>query len=285
MRVPVQRALATALLAFAALAACVRAPPADLARDPRTLLAEVRSEQDKVKRVRGRARVSIHSPRASGSANEWIAAEKPDRVHLETLDFFGNVAAALVADGRRFALYDARTATFYRGEPTPENISRLLPVALAADELASILCGSAPILRGDPLSVEVKDGLLYLTIASADRAQRLAIGEQAAIERAFVRRIARAAGGLEEAAPIYDLDLSHFRSLGTARFPVEARLDAPLDKARIELSWSDVELNGPPQEALFHLEPPKGAKIVELSPGASVPELDIPLSPPEKRGE
>ncbi len=278
-------ARAAPLLACAALAACVRAPPADLSRDPRMLLAEVRSQQEKVKRVRGSARVSIRSPRASGSANEWIAAAKPDRLHLETLDFFGNVAAVLVADGRSFALYDARAATFYRGEPTPENISRLLPVVLPADELVTILCGSAPILRGEPLSVEVKDGLLVLTIAAADRSQQLGIGEQAAIERSLIRRVVRAAGGVEEPAPIYDLELSHFRSLGAARFPVDARLDAPLDEARIELSWSDVELNGPLDEALFHLEPPKGAKVVELLPGAAVPELEIPLSPPEKRGE
>ncbi len=275
------RACAAALLAFAA---CVRTPPADLSRDPRTLLAEVRSRQEKVKRVRGRARVGIRSPRASGSANEWIAAEKPDRLRFETLDFFGNVAAVLVADGRRFALYDARAATFYRGEPTPENVSRLLPVMLPADELATMLCGSAPVIPGEPISVDVKDGLLVLTVAAAGRQQQLGIGEQATIERSLVRRQVRTDGGIE-LSPTFDLELSHFRSIGAVRFPLGAQLDAPRDQARIELFWSDVELNGPSDEALFRLEPPRGVKVVELSPGASAPPMEIPLAPLEKRRE
>jgi hypothetical protein len=283
------RPLATLPLAVSAilfglvLTACPRVPPADLSRDPQLLLAQVRAEQQKVIRVQGRARVSIHSPRQSGSASQWIAAEKPDRLHLETLDFFGNVAAVLVADGRSFSLFDARTSTYYRGEPTPENVSRLLPVVLSASDLVAMLCGSAPVLPGDPGAVEVAGELLDLEVVAGGRSQALGIGERAAIERSRMRRGAAVSGSSPQT--IYDLEFSHFRTLGATRFPVEARLEAPREQAQIDLTWSEVELNGTLAESLFRSNPPQGARVVELSPGTAVPELRIPLGPAEERRE
>lgn len=263
---------------------CPRVPPSDLSRDPQMLLEQVRAQQQKVVRVQGRARVSIHSPRQNGSASQWIAAEKPDRLHLETLDFFGNVAAVLVADRRSFSLFDARTSTYYRGEPTPENVSRLLPVVLSANDLVTMLCGSAPMLSGEPGSLEIVDGLLSLEIVAGSRSQLLGIGERAAIERSRLRR-GLTSGDSGSPVTIYDLEFSYFRFLGAARFPVKVQLDAPREQARIDLTWSDVELNGTLSEVLFRMTPPQGAKIVELSPGAVVPELRFPLDPTEKRQE
>src|SRR6266536_511391 len=87
----------------------------------------------------GCPRVKIKSPGANGTVTEFAAAEKPDRVHLETLDFFGNPAAVLVAADGRFAFLDARANVFYRGDATPENVARLLPVMIPVEELVVIL--------------------------------------------------------------------------------------------------------------------------------------------------
>jgi hypothetical protein len=102
---------------LAALSAVVggcasRVPPADLSRDPAALLEQVRAAQARVTRVRGSARVNIESPGGSGTVTELAAAEKPDRLRLETLDFFGNPAAVLVAAGGRFAFHDQRENVF-----------------------------------------------------------------------------------------------------------------------------------------------------------------------------
>ena len=51
--------------------------------------------------VPGTAKLRVDSPSLRGTVTEFVAAEKPARVHLETLDFFGNPAAVLVADGDR----------------------------------------------------------------------------------------------------------------------------------------------------------------------------------------
>lgn len=255
-----------------ALAGCPRVPPADLSRDPSALLDQVRGAQERVRRVRGSARVRISSPGASGSAVEFAAAEKPDRVHLETLDFFGNPVAVLVAAGGRFGFHDARANVFYRGDATPENVSRLLPVVIPVEELVVILCGSAPILPGTPLEVTAKDDLLLLTIGLGDVGQRLAVGERASVEWSRVRRALPARGApASEASPAYDLEFDGFGLRSGARFPSEVKLDAPSGKSRIQLAWRDVEVNPDLDPALFRFEPPRGARVVDLARGAPVP--------------
>jgi hypothetical protein len=264
------------LAAAAALLGCPRVPPPDLSRDPAELLAAVRAAQDRVARVQGSAKVRIDSPGVSGWVDEFAAAEKPDRVRLETRDFFGNVAAVLVADGGRFAFYDARRQVYYRGEATPENVSRLLPVALPAAELATVLCGSAPLVEGAPLAVEASGARLLLRLGAGPAAQELGVGEEAAVETSRVRRPAPAPG----AGPDHDLEFEAFRRRGGARFPTVARLAVPAAGVRLELRWKeDLEVNGPADPALFRLDPPRGARVVDLAPGAAVPRVELPARP------
>lgn len=272
------RSLTAALLVLAA--ACARVPPATLSRDPSALLDQVRASQARVQRVRGAAHLRIASPSFSGAVTEFVAAEKPDRVHLETLDFFGNPVAVLVAAGGRFGFHDARANVFYRGDATPENVSRLLPVVIPVEELVVILCGSAPVLPGTPLEVTPRDDLLLLTIGLGDVGQRLAIGERAAVEWSRVRRATTAAGGaVGDVAPAYDLEFGGFELRSGIRFPSEVKLDAPSGKSRIQLAWrNDVQVNAELEQALFRFEPPRGARVVELAHGAPVPVAPEPPS-------
>ncbi len=272
------RPLAAAALA-AALAGCPRAPPPDLSRDPEQLLEAVRGVQGRVQRVRGRARVRVESPGTSGTVDELVAAEKPDRLRLETLDFFGNVATVLVADGKRFALYDAREGVLYRGDATPENVSRLLPLTLPAEEIATMLCGSAPLLPAAPVSVEPDGALLRLALASGGAHQALGIGAEAAVEWSHLRRGA-AAGSAPGEGPDYDLAFDVFRHRGGARFPTEVDLSAPSARVRVALRWKDdLEVNGPAEPGLFRLEPPRGARVVDLPPGGAAPAAPFPVRP------
>jgi outer membrane biogenesis lipoprotein LolB len=263
--------------AASVLSGCPRVPPADLSRDPVALLGEVRAAQARVRTVRGTARVHIESPGLSGTVTEFAAVEKPDRVRLETLDFFGNPAAVLVADRGAFAFLDVRAGVFYRGKATPENVSRLLPFVIPVEELVTILCGSAPLLPGTPLDVNVDGGLLLLTLGRGDTGQRLAIGEAASVEWSRVRRTTGEGAAASEAAPAYDLEFDDFRRRGGVRFPTRLELDAPAGRAHIRLSWrDDVELNAPLEPSLFRLRPPKGARVVDLEGDAAAPRSRAP---------
>ncbi|HEX7489991.1 MAG TPA: DUF4292 domain-containing protein [Anaeromyxobacteraceae bacterium] len=265
-----------ALLALFALAGCPRLQAPNLSRDPDALLDQVAASQRRVQRVSGRARVKVTSPSLSGTVSELIAAEKPDRVHLETLDFFGSPAAVLVAADGRFALHDARGKVFYRGPATPANISRLLPFDLPVEELVTILCGSAPLLPGKPLEVRSQDGLVLLTIGLGDVGQRLALGEQATVVWSRLRREVPAGSPPAVANPAYDLAFDHFVDRGGIRFPNAVDVDAPAGKARVELSWRDLEVNGAIDRELFQLAPPRGVRVVDLEGGTPAPRQPVP---------
>lgn len=265
-------------LLLAALAGC-RVPPPDLSRDPAALLLAVRAARARVERVEGSARVRVDSPEASGWVDQFLAAERPDRVRVETRDFFGNVASVLVAGGGRFALYDARGQVLYRGEATPGNLSRLLPLAMPAADLADLLCGSAPLLEGEPSRVSADGSRLELLLSGAGGEQRLWVGEEAAVEASRVRPSSPDPG-----RPAYDLELDAFRRRGGVRFPTAARLEAREARVRLELRWKeDLEVNGPSDPSLFRLDPPRGARVVDLEPGSAPPRVGLPARPDPPR--
>jgi outer membrane biogenesis lipoprotein LolB len=253
------------LLALAVAAACAkRAPPPDLSADPAALLQQVERTQARVERVRGEARVKIESPAGNGSLTQFVVAERPDRLRLDALDFFGNPVAALVADGGRFALLDLRERVYYRGTATPENLARLLPIAIPAGELVQLFCGAAPLAEaGRPVSVEAGDGVARLTLEAPDRTQRLDVGAGAAVHAS---RIGPPAGGAPPPG-WYGVAFDRFEERGGRPFPGTVRVDAPEARVSLHLSWKEIEVNGVLPGGSFDLPPPPGARVVELDGG------------------
>ena len=247
--------------ALVALAGChPRRPPPDLSLDPAALLAEVKAAQARVVSVQGRARVGVESPRGSGTTEQYLVAERPDRLRVEVQDFFGNVVASLAVEAGRLALYDARERTFLLGAATPANLARLLPVALTPEELVTLLCGSAPLLEGAPVSADPGDGLVLLTLRDGPLVQRLEVGPGAALLSASRHRVTPAG----ETPAGLDAEFSVHRTRAGQRVPTDLAVRAPAAGVAISLHWRDLEVNGAVDPALFRLAPPAGARVVDL---------------------
>jgi hypothetical protein len=253
--------LLSALLAAQAVGCAprLRPPPPGLPTDPAALLAEVRAAQGRVVSVQGLARVTVEGPEGAGGLEQYVAAERPGRLRLENHDFFGNVLSVLAVDGDTLALYDARQRTFQRGAATAENVGRLVPVALPPADLVTLLCGSVPILDGEPVDASPVDGALRLTLRRGQALQRLDVGAGAAVLRS--RSSTGGVVGLE-------VELSGHRLRGGALLPAEVRARAPGAGLALALRWKEVEVNGPLDAALFRLAPPDGARVVDLAPPA-----------------
>ncbi len=243
------------VVAGLALGACARrAPPPDLSLEPVALLAQVRDAAARVVAVRGAARIRVKG-QGSGSLPAFVAAEKPDRLHLEALDFFGNPAAVLVAAGGRLAIYDARERTYYRGAATARNVARLVPLPLAPEELVAILCG-APLLRGEAVRAEAGRGHVTLEVREGGRTTTVRVIARAAVARATVRD--PLGGG-------YELANGDRRNVDGAFLPADVTLSSDRPPVRVELAWTDeVEANPPGDAALFRMDAPAGARVVEL---------------------
>lgn len=268
------RARLSLAAALAALAACTpRTPPPDLALEPAALLAEVEGAAASVTRVQGEARLRLDAPGARGVVPAWVAVERPDRLHVEALDFFGNPVATLVTAGGRLAIYDARARTFYRGAATAANLARLVPLPLTPERLVAVLCGT-PVLAGAAASAEPGRGYVTLELRDGPRTTSLRVGPRAAVLRASFR-------GLAPALPDHDVRYSGFLELEHARFPTEVAITSSSPAVRVELAWKEPDLATPARAALFRMEPPSGARVVDLDAAPEAPgPVPLPLVPP-----
>ena len=256
----------------AALAACTpRVPPPDLSLEPAALLGQVEAAAW-VTHVQGDARLRLEAPGAKGVVTAWVAAARPDRLHVEVLDFFGNPAATLVSAGGRLAIYDARTRTFYTGAASAANVARLVPLPLPPGRLVALLCG-APVLSGAPISAEPGRGYVALELRDGPRTTSVRVGPRAAVLQAIFR------GGAPVLAD-HEVRYDGFMMLERGRFPTEVVVTSGDPDVRVELGWKEPDLTAVPEAALFRMAPPAGARIVDLdaSPEPTLPPLQ-PLAP------
>lgn len=251
------------LALLAAAAGChPRSPPPDLSLDPARLLAQVEAAQARCASVRGEARVRVEAPGGSGVVPALVAAERPDKLYVETVDFFGNTVAVLATTSGELSLYDARARVLYRGAATPENLARLLPLPLSPAELVAILCGTAPLLPGAPLRAEAGPGYVTLVLAAGERTQALRIGRGALVQRSDLRVAGAPAPGT------YDLAFRARDAFEGGVFPGEVALSAEASAVRMKLTWGEAQPNATIDPALFSPPPPRGARIVDLAEAA-----------------
>jgi hypothetical protein len=266
------RSLAPALAAAlaAVLGACVpRTPPPDLSLDPPALLAQVYGASGIVSHVQGEARLHVEAPGQKGTAPAFVAVERPDRLHVEVLDFFGNPSAVLVTSGGQLAIYDRRARTFYRGKATAANVARLVPLPLAPERLVGLLLGAPP-LDGVPAPVLPGGGYVTLQLNDPPRATVVRVGPHAVIERVTYMG--------EPGVPDYEVRYRSFLDLPAGRLPTEVEISAESAGVRIELAWKEGDLTVPVAASLFRMEPPAGARVVDLD-AAPEPLPGLPLSP------
>jgi hypothetical protein len=255
-----------ALVVAALATACPpRVPPPDLALEPEPLLEQVRATAATIQSARGEVRVRVKG-REGVAVPAFVAAQKPAWLHLEALDFFGNPIAVLVVADGRLSIYDARDRTFYRGAATPENVGRLVPIAIAPEELVAALCG-APLLEGEAVGAEPGRGYITLEVRDGRRSTTLRVVAGAAVERAAVR----APSGR------YDVLWALPHAVSGAAPPGDVTLTSKDPAVRVEVGWVDYEANAALDASLFRMEPPAGARIVELDvPAATLPPPVFP---------
>jgi len=64
------------------------------------------------------------------------------------------------------------------------------------------------------------------------------------------------------------VELSGHRLHGGTLLPAEVKARAPGARLALSLRWKEVEVNAALDPALFRLDPPEGARVVDLEPPA-----------------
>ena len=211
--------------------------------------------------MKASAKVSAKSPHQKGTVDELVSAERPARLHLETLDFFGRPIAVLVTADGHFSLFDSAKGVFYRGPASPENIGRLLPVSMWPADVVSILLGSPALQKGAATGLALEDELraYRLTLSDGAVAQTLWVGTH------DLRLLRSDLGGKSG----YRVDYGDFADEGATPFARAIKLTAPAQDVTVNVRLSEVELNPASDPGMYVLNPPPGANVIDLDAGGT----------------
>ncbi len=242
--------------------------------DPGALLASLDREEAKVGALVGEGRLFLQSPQGQGEVALYLAVERPDRLHLESFDFFNRPLAALTCDGQRFGLYDGNEGRYYFGPATAENLRRFLQTALSPQQVAALMLGSAPrdLNAEASLTVDEERGAYQLVLQSPTLPQRLWL-------HPLHHRAVRSEWG--GASPLI-AEYGDFTQTSTGMFPKEIKVTAPRAELTLRLRYTQLTLNQR-EEGMFTVEAPPGVPQTELDahgrPVLPGPEAESPPVP------
>jgi outer membrane lipoprotein-sorting protein len=266
--VTLQLRAAVTLAVLTLLTGCPHRPlefgPRGRITDPTIILSALSQRRAAVHSVQGEAKANISTPEGSGKITQFIVAEAPDRVRLESISFFGDPIAILSSDGRQFALHDVKRNEFVQGEASAENVSRLLPLRLPPEELVSLVLGVPP-LPAKPqaiaLDVNEKDRGYELTVTDGEQTEVLLV------DTLSLRPKRVDVAGRPALSP-YRAEFDDYDD--KLNLPNVVRLFAPDGKSKVELKWREREVNRAIEPEAFVQEVPEGATVV-----AAAGEIEI----------
>lgn len=229
--------------------------------DPAYVLRRLEARASRVRSLKAEARITLRTPQQSGTVTELVAALRPASLHLETLNFFGKPVAALATDGARLAFFAEETATFYSGPASAANIGKLLPIAVEPSEAVSLLLGEVPLVR---------DAEARLELDRDARAYRLTLARGGVTQQIWLRtEDLRPLRSTQRGTPGYNLTFNDYQVIEGHLMPMAidvkaVRADGSDSGTEVDLRYKDVALNVDLNRILFTLEPPAGARAVEL---------------------
>ena len=283
---PARQALSMLALIAICICGCTRAlrfGPEGEITDPAVLIERLDAQAASRRTLESEAKVRIRSPEQSGSADALIAARLPDSLRLGLLNFFGKPVADMLALPAHFQLHDVERQLVYLGEPTAENLARVLIVPITPSDAVHFLFGLVPRIAADRQS---------LSLDRARRAYRLDLSSQASGVRQAIfvdtETLRPVRVELRDRAQGYDLDFADFQRVEGADLPFRLHLvafDGRGEPLGIELTVQqrEVALNGPLPPKTFEPRLPDKARAIDLG-AAALPHLELPVQP-EPKGE
>jgi len=199
---------------------------------------QLRIEASTRRSIRAYARVRIETPSGNARVREVIAAARPSRLRVETLNFLGQAQSLLVSDAQSSSFYDGRQ--LLRDEP-PELMLARLGLDLAPAEAIDLLLADPAVPPGAPVSVwlEGRDRVAEYPGRSLRWSES---GE-------LVGLIARD----PDDAVRLRVEFGRWSDVDGGRYPLELSADFPRTELRAEFQVEDVALNTELEPSLFRL--------------------------------
>lgn len=265
-----------------ALSGCTRAlrfgPDGEIT-DPAALIEKLDTQAAGRRTLQSDAKVRIVSPEQRGSVDAFLALRMPGSIRMALLNFFGKPVADLLALPDHFQMHDVENRAVYVGEPTAQNLARVLVVPIAPSDAVQFLLGIVPRIDADQRLLQLdRDRRAYrLDLVSTASATRQTIFvDTETLRPVRVELRGRAQG--------YELDFSDFQRVNDEvdlPFKIHLRaLDGAGKPLGIELTVQqrDAELNRPIDRRTFEPLLPENARVIDLNT-SGFEQMRIPMQP------
>ena len=235
---------------------------------PDDILKKIVIREGKIKDLKGIAKARITSADKNYSLKEVIIVQMPSSLRMETLSFFGQPLFFLTAKHNQLSILSLSENKFYKGEFTPKNLSIVFPLYLKSKDLFSILLGSTPLIDHIDMDIGiVPEKNLYL----------VRFYQQGGITRQFIwieplnfsimkSEIYDSSGNL-----VLKVEFDNYKTINDLLFPMSTSISLPSSRgtvnhapAKIEIDYSELEINTGINQHSFDLDAPPGVTIVYL---------------------
>ncbi len=241
-------------------------PPDNALEEPEQLRAAVDERLSQMETARFREVVLEYFGRGERvKVRQLILVKRPDMLRVQTrLPGTDEIMSLLVTDGETFAMHDREKNEYYTGEPTPQNINRLLPVDLSAEDVVRVMLGGAPWDRfdrgtGQPtLEWNSETGRYQYsrtTPAGGVLSMEVRHTDFAVVEVTEVD----AAGELT-----YHFTTEDWERTQTMALPAYRRFVWPARDLDFSLDVGETQLDVNLEDEWFQLSPPPGSKIIRV---------------------
>jgi len=217
------------------------------------LINALGERQKQFRSLRALARLDYAGPDGKGNVQEAVLVQRPDRLRLETLTFLGAVLIVTVND-REIIGYHPREGIFVRGPRTKENLFRYTQIPLELDEMTALLLGLPPVDTGAPVRQE---GPALVFLPNKRKQDAVSFEAQAPVPTKWERF--NDSGAVELSAQFSD-----YVSTPAGPFPSRIRIEAQLQKRKLEIRYQEPELNASLPPEMFTQEKPAHAEELRL---------------------
>jgi len=226
-------------------------------------LAALRTRATHLSTVRDLStRVEIQQGKDHGKMSVKMLIARGGRLRFEASAPVVGDIAALVSDGRRFAMNDLRNHQFVAGAARGCAIAQLIRISLEPEDVASLLLGGAPGLDGTATGIAwdpTHGGREVVTLEEpgGGRERLFLDGREGRWDLLGAERT-DAAGAM-----VWRVEHQDWRdAVGGLRLPRRTHVTQP--GTDVWIRWKEQEPNVEPPDGVFELEPPPGVPVTPV---------------------
>lgn len=188
------------------------------------------------------------------STNQYLLLEKPDRLRVDVLTFFGQLALQLSVDQDEMQIFLNTTipGQYYKGPASDELLARLTRLPLRASELIRLLLYDPPQSSYQNARIEVKEDRYLLRLLTDGGEQQFAFDALLQLRRCVYAR---------SGAPLLIVEYNDVKEDG---FPRRVRIQIPRQQTIVNIRFSELKFNQPTKTGRFVIKRPANAVPLQL---------------------